>query len=153
MDTTGYIQAIGILGLIIGLILLAGSVLKKWSAGGLGSLTRGRRGPRRLEVVEVQAIDPRRRLVLVRRDDKEHLILIGGPNDLMMESDITRPTFSLNDAAPLTATDHHDDNRLPDRGRDRSAGLQDPVEPRFDAPSSASAAASAAASAGREPRV
>jgi hypothetical protein len=34
------------------------------------------------------ALDGRRRLLLVRRDDVEHLLLIGGPADLVVESGI-----------------------------------------------------------------
>ena len=44
----------------------------------------------RLAVLDAAAVDARRRLVLVRRDDIEHLILIGGPSDLVVESGIDR---------------------------------------------------------------
>lgn len=53
-----------------------------------GHLTRdvgGRREPR-LAVLDTAPVDARRRLILIRRDDTEHLILIGGPNDLLVES-------------------------------------------------------------------
>ena len=46
----------------------------------------------RLAVTDAAAIDPRRRLVLVRRDDVEHLIMIGGPTDIVIEQDIRRHT-------------------------------------------------------------
>lgn len=42
----------------------------------------------RLAVLDAAAIDTRRRLVLVRRDDIEHLIMIGGPTDIVIESRI-----------------------------------------------------------------
>lgn len=42
----------------------------------------------RLAVLDAAAIDTRRRLVLVRRDDVEHLIMIGGPTDVVIESRI-----------------------------------------------------------------
>lgn len=48
----------------------------------------GPRGERRLGVVESVSIDTKRRLVLVRRDDREHLILTGGPTDLVIETGI-----------------------------------------------------------------
>eukprot|EP01037_Dinobryon_pediforme_P024860 gene24860-26799_t len=35
----------------------------------------------RLAITDAKDIDSRRRLVLLRRDDVEHLILIGGPTD------------------------------------------------------------------------
>jgi len=47
----------------------------------------GRRG-RRIGVVETHALDRERRLVLVRRDDVEHFLLIGGENDLLIEEGI-----------------------------------------------------------------
>jgi flagellar protein FliO/FliZ len=43
---------------------------------------------RRLGVVESTAIDSRRRLLLVRRDNVEHLIMIGGPVDMLVETGI-----------------------------------------------------------------
>lgn len=42
----------------------------------------------RLQVLESTAVDTRRRLVLVRRDNVEHLIMIGGPTDVVIESRI-----------------------------------------------------------------
>jgi hypothetical protein len=38
--------------------------------------------------MDAAAIDNQRRLVLVRRDDVEHLILIGGPTDVVVEQNI-----------------------------------------------------------------
>jgi hypothetical protein len=48
----------------------------------------GPRPERRLGVVEQANVDGRRRLILVRRDDVEHLILTGGPVDLVIETGI-----------------------------------------------------------------
>ncbi|MYZ48058.1 flagellar biosynthetic protein FliO, partial [Propylenella binzhouense] len=44
-------------------------------------------GPR-LAVVDHVAVDDRRRLVLVRRDRIEHLLMIGGPSDIVIEAGI-----------------------------------------------------------------
>ena len=48
----------------------------------------GRNRKTRLAVMDATAIDSNRRLVLVRRDDVEHLILIGGQTDIVVERDI-----------------------------------------------------------------
>lgn len=48
---------------------------------------RGRKGTR-LGITEYYEIDKLRRLVLVRRDDVEHLMLIGGNQDVVIESNI-----------------------------------------------------------------
>ncbi len=52
--------------------------------------TRGRRG-QRLGISEYQELDQSRRLVLVRRDNVEHLVLIGGPTDIVVEAGIGVP--------------------------------------------------------------
>src|SRR5690606_1835507 len=48
----------------------------------------GRNRKTRLAVMDAAAVDSHRRLVLVRRDDVEHLILIGGPSDVVVEQNI-----------------------------------------------------------------
>ena len=48
------------------------------------------KGPR-LRVLEVRALDGRRRLVLVQRDDVEHLLVLGGESDLVVERGIPAP--------------------------------------------------------------
>jgi hypothetical protein len=71
----------------------------------------GRRG-QRLGVSEYYELDKTRRLVLVRRDNVEHLILIGGPEDLMVESGITvgsvaasyAPVTSMAEVVPAAGT-------------------------------------------------
>lgn len=59
----------------------------------------GRNRKTRLAVMDATAVDSHRRLVLVRRDDIEHLLLIGGPTDVVVERDIRlvasrRPSLS-----------------------------------------------------------
>jgi hypothetical protein len=53
----------------------------------LGGSVRGKRGSR-LGISEYYEIDKSRRLVLVRRDTTEHLLLIGGTQDVVIESEI-----------------------------------------------------------------
>ena len=49
----------------------------------------GRRGRQaRLAVVDAADVDGRRKLVLIRRDNLEHLVLIGGPSDVLIEPNI-----------------------------------------------------------------
>jgi hypothetical protein len=43
---------------------------------------------RRLKIVEFMPIDHRRRLVLVRRDDREHLLLLGPQGETVVETNI-----------------------------------------------------------------
>lgn len=43
---------------------------------------------KRIDIVEQATIDGKRKLLLVRRDDVEHLVMIGGPVDLVIETGI-----------------------------------------------------------------
>lgn len=66
-------------------------VILLWLAKKLlgGTFVSGGRGRHlRLAVMDATPVDSRRRLVLVRRDDVEHLILIGGPTDVVVEQNI-----------------------------------------------------------------
>jgi hypothetical protein len=47
---------------------------------------------RRLAVIHAARIDKNRMVVLVRRDNIEHLLMIGGPNDVVIEANIVRVT-------------------------------------------------------------
>jgi flagellar protein FliO/FliZ len=57
-----------------------------------GWLFRPRPEPR-LGVIEQASVDARRRLVLIRRDGIEHLIMTGGPVDVVIETGI-QPSHS-----------------------------------------------------------
>ncbi|RVM21321.1 histidine kinase, partial [Sinorhizobium meliloti] len=73
--------AIGLLCLVAVLRLMRNKPSSPFVRGGKN------RQPR-LAVLDAAAVDTRRRLVLVRRDDVEHLIMIGGPTDIVIESRI-----------------------------------------------------------------
>lgn len=51
----------------------------------------GPKPEKRIDVVEQSNLDGRRRLVLIRRDDVEHLIMTGGPVDVVIETNIAAP--------------------------------------------------------------
>ncbi|GLR49326.1 flagellar biosynthetic protein FliO [Shinella yambaruensis] len=73
---------------LLGLLCLA---LVLWIIRGRPSspfIRGGRNRAPRLAVLDAAAIDTRRRLVLVRRDDVEHLLMIGGPTDIVIETRI-----------------------------------------------------------------
>jgi hypothetical protein len=61
----------------------------------------------RLGLVDAFSLDGQRQLVLVRRDNVEHLVMIGGPNDVLVESQIIRaaasPAARERDAAAVKA--------------------------------------------------
>ena len=49
---------------------------------------------KRLSIVEVAALDAKRRMVLVRRDNVEHLLLLGATSESVIERNISPPPES-----------------------------------------------------------
>lgn len=82
MDWDIYLRAVTALVAVLALIGVSAWLARR--SGMAGAFRSGRR-KRRLGIVEVLPIDNRRRLVLVRRDGAEHLLLIGGGADLVVE--------------------------------------------------------------------
>jgi flagellar biogenesis protein FliO len=74
---------------VLALIGVAAWLVRRFASNRLGANTSRGRMPR-LAVIDASAVDGRRRLVLVRRDNVEHLIMIGGPTDIVVESHIVR---------------------------------------------------------------
>src|SRR6185503_11656483 len=54
----------------------------------------------RLAVIDSSPVDSRRKLVIIRRDNIEHLLMIGGPTDVVVETNIVRAAAAGRDAAP-----------------------------------------------------
>jgi flagellar protein FliO/FliZ len=76
---------------VLGLIGATAWAVRRFGSGALrASGMRGRQP--RLAVIDHTTVDQRRRLVLVRRDNIEHLLMIGGPTDVVVESNIVRGT-------------------------------------------------------------
>lgn len=69
-------------------LLLIWRLLRGGDSTGGTYVAGGRNRKARLAVMDATAIDNYRRLVLVRRDDVEHLLLIGGSADVVVESNI-----------------------------------------------------------------
>ena len=90
---------------VLGLLALAFWLVRRFGGGRLGGAsTRGRQP--RLAMIDQAAIDNRRRLVLIRRDNVEHLLIIGGPTDVVIEQNIVRAAGApLAPGRPATATD------------------------------------------------
>jgi flagellar protein FliO/FliZ len=86
MPITSLLLAVASLAAVLGLILLAGRLAGS-RLGRVGTFAIGRLGlPHsgaacRLGLVQVLALDPRRRLHLIRCDDRHVLVLTGGPAD------------------------------------------------------------------------
>lgn len=84
MGFLDFLRAVLALSVTLGLIGLAAWAVRRHAPGLLARL-QGASGPRRrrLEVLETLMLDPARRLVIVRVDDEERLLLLGEGRDLL----------------------------------------------------------------------
>jgi flagellar biogenesis protein FliO len=86
-SSAGFTLFLVVVGLAAALVLLVW-VFRKIAYG--NDFPGSRKGHARLSVTDAAIVDDKRRLVLVRRDNVEHLILIGGPSDVVVEQNIVR---------------------------------------------------------------
>jgi flagellar protein FliO/FliZ len=95
--------------LFLAVAMIAGAFAVRAYLGGTGPTQAfgslfGPKPEKRVYVTEQYNIDGKRRLVLVRRDDVEHLIMTGGPVDVVIETGIAPPREPHPDAAGAAAT-------------------------------------------------
>lgn len=87
MELADYVRFAISLFLVLGIIGIAAWGARRLGLAGRLPAATGR-GGRRLGVVEIAPLDPKRRLVLVRRDGVEHLLLLGSGGDVVVECGI-----------------------------------------------------------------
>ena len=92
MELNAYIDYLAAFILVLALIGIC-AWLAKFALTKQGNWLKGK--DKRLSLIDAIGIDNKRRLVLVRKDDLEHLILIGGPNDLLIEQGQTLPSSQI----------------------------------------------------------
>ncbi|MDE1567777.1 flagellar biosynthetic protein FliO [Aquabacter sediminis] len=102
---------------VVIVVLLGLTVLIVRALSGRGRGPGGRSRQARLAVMDSVPVDQRRRLILVRRDDVEHLLLIGGNRDLVVEPSIPR-------GLPREQTQTRDALPLREAGRDALAARE-----------------------------
>ncbi len=81
------------------------SIIRRFSGGTY--VSNGRTRQPRLSVMDAAAVDSRRKLVLIRRDDVEHLLLIGGPTDVVVEQNIVMESRAHARAQPSRIEPEH----------------------------------------------
>ena len=133
---------------ILALVVLVIWLVRRYAAGNISTSTRGRLP--RLAIVDALAVDNRHRLVLIRRDNVEHLVLIGGTTDLLIEPSIVRTRVTQR---PTQAAQPQPSRPAP-AATAAPAPPPPPAPPAAEAPSAAPARRAAlppAAAAGDEP--
>ncbi len=113
--------------IVLGLIGAAAWAVRRFGSGRHGGAGQRGRQPR-LAVIDHASVDARRRLILIRRDNVEHLLLIGGPTDVVVEPNIVRAMPASREApaarAPAVAELVPRAIPLPDSGSSDSWPLQ-----------------------------
>lgn len=89
MDFSTYFRFVVVLILVIGLILGFAWVMRRFGFGGAMQGALGRK--RRLATIEALALDGRHRVFLVRRDNVEHVVLVGPNTSQVIETGIPVP--------------------------------------------------------------
>ncbi|MCC3860823.1 FliO/MopB family protein [Pseudemcibacter aquimaris] len=76
------------LAFVIALLFLCAYLAKR--LGFIARVTVNEDGERkkRLDILEIMPVDAKRRLVLIRRDQTEHLIMLGAERDIVIEQNI-----------------------------------------------------------------
>ncbi len=93
---------------IVIVLIVAGVWALKLVFRASGSIVRGRQ--RRLALIDTMAIDSKRQLVLIRRDDVEHLIITGSTSDVVIETGIPVPAPAERSAG--TQSNEHQTGRI-----------------------------------------
>lgn len=79
---------------VIGLIGIAAIAARK---AGLLTAAGGLSGHRRLSVTETLSLDARRKLVILKCDDREHLVILGAQSETMLDDNLNTPARELVD--------------------------------------------------------
>jgi flagellar biogenesis protein FliO len=114
---------------VLVLIGLVAWLVRRFAGNRLGG-SAGRGRMPRLAVIDAAAVDGRRRLVLVRRDNVEHLLMIGGPSDIVVEQNIVRAAPARDQVATRPDTPARL-NPFPDED---TASSVEPAEPSLPEP-------------------
>lgn len=131
---------------VLGLVAVVYWLVRRYSAAGLGRIGRGR--VPRLAIIDAMSVDGRRKLVLVRRDNVEHLLLIGGPSDVVVEQTVQRPRRPK--AAPESGeTESAPPQHSPEESRAMAARPPPFAQTRAHAPGSQNGAQNAPQAGGR----
>jgi len=84
MDLMDFARYLGALLLVLGLVGGAGLAARRFGLSGLVKPS----ATRRLAVVETLTLGPRQRLLIIRRDGVEHLVMSGPEGTTVLESGI-----------------------------------------------------------------
>jgi len=92
MDASIYFQFLMALLFVLALIVILAYGAKRFGLMARVTVTSPQPRDKRLDIVEILPIDTRRKLILIRRDTVEHLVMLGAERDLVIEQNIRNIT-------------------------------------------------------------
>lgn len=96
------LRFIGALLLVIGLMVGMAYALRRWGSRLIALAAGQPGGTHRLSVLETRFLDPRHKLVLIRRDENEHLLLIGPGVATTVETIAAKTELPHDTSPPVT---------------------------------------------------
>ena len=113
---------------VLALIGLTAWLVRRFGGNRLGGGKARGRQPR-LAVIDASPVDGRRRLVLIRRDNVEHLLMIGGPTDVVVEQNIVRGAAATRETTTRETTSREPSLRATPAATENAWPLQPAGEP------------------------
>ncbi|MBU3655457.1 MAG: hypothetical protein FGM23_03740 [Alphaproteobacteria bacterium] len=93
METISFTRLLLAWGVLLASLYALWWGLRRWG-GLLGAIRPTHNPKRRLQLLESQALDPKRRLVLVRHDNTEYLLLLGANHEVVLQHEATAVTLA-----------------------------------------------------------
>ena len=87
MEPSQYLQILLGLIIVVGLMILFGFILKKFNQAQSGMMGKNNR----IQIVEQRMVDHKNKAVIIRCDDKDHLVLIGQNGHTVIKGDLNIP--------------------------------------------------------------
>ena len=108
MDYQDYLKFFFALVFVLALMGGLAYILKRlgWGQNGISPL--GSKTKKRLKIVEILPLDARRKAIIIQRDDTQHLVLLSGTGETVIETNIKSPDSTQENANEETdnATKH-----------------------------------------------
>lgn len=102
MTIEDYIRFAAAFIFVLALMGLLGWIMRRFNNAQQGFSGKDKR----LAIIEQKMIDPRHKMVLIRRDDKEHLVILSQNGNTVVEAGIDAP--AMPDIAPAKAKSRKD---------------------------------------------
>lgn len=111
MDLIDFSRYFAALLVVLGLLGGVAVILRKgWLPSGLASFQGMDRRERRLSVKDSLILDPRRRIVIVKSDDVEHVLLLGPERETVLETRPVKAAPVFRPEPPAESAESMDEN-------------------------------------------